>query len=298
MKVPILLILLLLDTSFIFAQSKNLKGQVLDAQDDKPIEFAQIFIPQTTIGTISDELGRFLLEIPENISADSIAIFVLGYQRQTLSAIDFGRSANKTIRLFQDTYRTSEVEVVSKHCKKMKTKDWGTNSNSGPGLFSANLGTQIAVYFSNSQQKAGYIKNIAYYIGSDGIPDTKFRVRMYHADGKDGAPGSDLLIENVVVHAKNGEEWVNINIAKYGLEVPPDGFFVAMEWLPENSPKAEYGVGHIRGQVLCAVLESRKSDDITWSCDFLSGEWKKHSKSAEQNNTISAMIRAKVALCP
>ena len=71
-----------------------------------------------------------------------------------------------------------------------------------------------------------------------------------------------------------------------------------MEWLPENSPKAEYGVGHIRGQVLCAMLESKKTDDLTWSCDFLSGNWNQHQKMKNQKNTIHTMIRAEVSICP
>ena len=298
MRSQLLLILGIVAPLLVLAQSKNLSGRILENANAKAIEFAQIFIPKTAIGTISDEKGNFTLSIPDNISADSFSIFVLGYKSRTLSIVDFQSSTDKNIGLVADTYSGAEVEITAKGCQNMKVINWGTTSNTGPGLFSASLGSQVAMYFPNSKSKSGYIKKVSFFISSDGIPDTKFRVRIYYADGENAAPKSDLLVHNIVAHAEAGNEWVNIDVSSYNLEVPSDGFFVAMEWLPENSPKAEYGVGHIRGQVLCAMLESKKTDDLTWSCDFLSGNWNQHQKMKNQKNTIHPMIRAEVSICP
>ncbi len=287
--------------NFGFAQKPTiLQGEVLDAQNRQPIEFCQVFFLGSAVGTISDEQGRFRLELSSTNNAlqDSFTVSVLGYEKAILSLSDFQKLQYPQIFLKPVEYKGSEIEVVSKHCKKMKNTDWGVIAKDGLGLFSAGLGAQIARFFPNTKGNAGYIKQLYYFIGEDGVPDTKFRVHIYRADGLDGAPGTELLPENLIVHAQKGKEWVKIEVAKYGIEVPLEGFFLAMEWLPDNSTKATYGQGNIMGQVLCAVLESKQSENLTWSCDFMSNQWKQHLKNPEQKQSISPMIRCRVALCP
>jgi hypothetical protein len=279
------------------AKAQTFQGQVVDAQSKKPLEFVQVYIPQTTVGTISDMDGKFSIGIPGNIEADSFTVFVLGYEQQSLPIKAF-QEANKQVFLKSTAYQMNEVEVISKGCKKIKKKIWGPNAKKGLGFFYVALGAQIAVYIPNDKQKVGYLESVRYYIAQEGIPDTKFRVRVYAADGKDGGPGTDLLHENILLQASQGEEWIELNMTDYNIELPEDGLYVAMEWLPENSPRARYGTGQIRGQVLGGILTSKKKEEVTWSKDFLSGKWKQHQKNKDQENTISPLINVRVGLCP
>lgn len=291
---PLIILLLLIP---LFSLAQNFQGQVFDAKTQEALEFVQVFLPNTSIGTISDIEGKFKLEIPDNIQADSFIVFVLGYEQQKRSIQEFIKGDQKVL-LQSTAYEINEVEVISKRCKKIKKKIWGPKSKKGLGFFYVALGAQIAVYIPNEKQKIGYLESVRYYISEEGIPDTKFRVRVYATDGKNGGPGSDLLHENLLLQGNRGAEWIELSMKDYNIELPKDGLFVAMEWLPENSPRAKYGAGQITGQVLGGILTSKKDVDVTWSKDFLSGKWKQHRKNKEQGNTISALINAQVALCP
>ena len=55
----VLLIILLISGNRIYAQKKELRGRVVDAETGKPLEFVTIFITNTTLGTLTDEKGKF-----------------------------------------------------------------------------------------------------------------------------------------------------------------------------------------------------------------------------------------------
>ncbi len=298
---PMVLLRLILILSFpisSFAQQLVLRGQVIDAKQQTALEFVQVYIPQSSVGTISNAAGNFELELPDSIQADSIVVFVLGYESQRLAIADHLKSDGK-IFLQATSYQIDEVEVISKRCKKIKRKTWGPKAKEGLGFFYVALGAQIAVYIPNPKNQLGYLEKVAYYIAPEGIPTTRFRVRVYAADGQNGAPGSDLLHENLIIQAPEGETWVEWDMTSHNIELPENGLFIAMEWLPDQSNSVQYGLGQITGQVLGGFVDnSRKVQEVTWSKDFLSGKWKKHRKNEQQNNIVTALINAKVALCP
>jgi hypothetical protein len=68
-----------------FSQITKVMGQVTDSQTSEPIPFANIILPGTTIGTLTDFDGQFALEFTSN--ADSIRAFLIGYNSVTRKLI-------------------------------------------------------------------------------------------------------------------------------------------------------------------------------------------------------------------
>lgn len=60
-KIPGICILLVLIPLFVYAQSGIIKGIILDGQTNQPLPYASVYINHTTIGTSTDEQGRFQL---------------------------------------------------------------------------------------------------------------------------------------------------------------------------------------------------------------------------------------------
>ncbi len=61
-----LILLFLIATScYSFGQSKTIEGVVIDAKSKAALAFATIGIKGTTIGTVTNSEGRFILSIPE-----------------------------------------------------------------------------------------------------------------------------------------------------------------------------------------------------------------------------------------
>lgn len=77
-----LLIVFCLLTILVQAQRKQLSGIIVDAHSDEPIPFASISFPGTSIGTLTDSVGHFYLNL-DKWPADSLLITCVGYQHYT-----------------------------------------------------------------------------------------------------------------------------------------------------------------------------------------------------------------------
>ena len=59
----IFFIVLLFAGNFVEAQKRELRGRVVDEHTGKPLEFVTIFITNTTLGTLTDEKGSFVIAL-------------------------------------------------------------------------------------------------------------------------------------------------------------------------------------------------------------------------------------------
>ncbi|UOR05754.1 carboxypeptidase-like regulatory domain-containing protein [Hymenobacter aerilatus] len=104
-----LLLLFALINEYALGQS-TLSGQVLDAQSSKPLEMANVFFANTTVGTPTDAQGKFAFP---TLKAGSYTLVVshLGYQlyKQTITVADAPQTF--IIQLAPTTNQLSEVVV-------------------------------------------------------------------------------------------------------------------------------------------------------------------------------------------
>lgn len=102
----IFIFLLTIIPFFVFSQTKTITGNIVDANED-PIIGATIMVKGTTIGTISDTNGNFILNnVPENAV---IQISYIGYSTQEIPVI--GKTSFKIV-LQEETQTLEEVIVV------------------------------------------------------------------------------------------------------------------------------------------------------------------------------------------
>lgn len=87
-------------------QKKQIKGQVTD-QKGAPIPGATIVVQGTTIGTITDTNGKFLLEIPAE--SKILAFSFVGYKSQQ---IQIGNKTTITVVLEEETVGIEEIIAV------------------------------------------------------------------------------------------------------------------------------------------------------------------------------------------
>jgi len=120
MKSKILLLILLLITSSLFAQEIAISGKILSSKDSKPICYASIGISNSYIGTISNDSGDFQLKLSSSHSQDTVTISAIGYKSQKIAIEEFNQSSNQIIYLQAHTYSLNEVIVTN---KKLSAKD-------------------------------------------------------------------------------------------------------------------------------------------------------------------------------
>jgi len=88
-------------------QSGSVSGVVLGANDNEPVIGANVVVPGTSVGTITDADGKFQLTVPAGKS--TLQVTYLGYQTQTVS---IGSQTYLTIKLSIANQSLDELVVV------------------------------------------------------------------------------------------------------------------------------------------------------------------------------------------
>src|SRR5699024_12360051 len=89
-------------------QQQVIKGHVLDQQTRQPLIGANITVPNTTKGTVTDRQGNFELALDSNVR--QIQVSYIGYVRQNITLGGEGKFLN--ILLEPDNVALNEVQVV------------------------------------------------------------------------------------------------------------------------------------------------------------------------------------------
>ncbi len=111
-KIKILTILLFCFLS-VYSQ-KTLTGIVRSNESNQPIAFTNIFIENTSIGTISNEDGFFELIIPSEYSNSILIFSSLGYKSHRTKISDFSNENKISIKLTEYIEQLEEVTINSR----------------------------------------------------------------------------------------------------------------------------------------------------------------------------------------
>jgi hypothetical protein len=169
------------------------------------------------------------------------------------------------------------------------------------------LGTKMAVYCKNPNQSVkGKISVVRFYIGEEGIYNAPFKVHIYSLNAADSTPGSDLILDNLIVSAdKKG--WFEVNVSKYGIDVPANGFFVAMDWIftksdykQDTTKYKSHGEDYTTqgyGQTIGTVTDSPDLGSITYFKTLGGRRWGRFTLPDEKGKThiINALMQAEVS---
>lgn len=98
-------------TTFGFAQNyTEYKGEVIDQNSNKPLEYATISVVDTNISTITNSEGEFILKIPNATTAKNLQVTLLGYQTKVVALANL-TSTKSIIKLAVAVTQLSEVNI-------------------------------------------------------------------------------------------------------------------------------------------------------------------------------------------
>lgn len=120
MKVFSLVLILLVFPFFLVAQNASLNGKVVDATSNEPLPFVNILVSGTTVGTVTDENGRFVLN---NIKPGFVRIEAsfVGYKKAISSEIEINRTSTPFVELKMERSQSEIEEVTVKASPFRKT---------------------------------------------------------------------------------------------------------------------------------------------------------------------------------
>ena len=108
-----IIIIFSLYSTVIFSQESrySLDGKIVDASNNNPVEFANIGIEGTFLGTASDIDGVFKLSIDKKYSDFDVVISAVGYQSKKLKVKELAEEGVQTINLTPANYGLSQVDI-------------------------------------------------------------------------------------------------------------------------------------------------------------------------------------------
>ncbi len=237
-----LLLVLALPTG-VRAQQTPFTGVVIDAVSGQAVPFAVVEIRSQRVGVQATEQGTFSLALPAVLApTDSVQVSSLGFSPRVV-AMPGPSPCRLALRPLAVTLSEAVVRANLAPLVRIGPVENGDRFGYGGGAklsADSSTGWQVARHFA--APPAGTIQAVRFYVKPASqcgkiSAQAPFRVRIYAADGPQGAPGTDLITTSLLTAAtKKG--WHEVNLSKLQLPVPAAGFFVAMEWL---YTKAEFG---------------------------------------------------------
>jgi len=248
MRIIYFYLLLLL---FVSANSQNIiKCKVLDSASKAPVMFANAGIVSKGFGTVTDEKGEFTLNVPDSLMTEKIRISILGYKSKNISLKNLINTP--VVYLSESTYNLSEVAVKPKKTKHKVLGNETKTKTSQCGFTSNKLGCELGVKL-NIKHKETWLKKLSFNITTNIYDSLIFRVNIYKKD-KDGQPGENLLMKNLLVRPATKTGLVEVDLSNLYLFVDDD-VFVSIEWIRD--------FGDIKG--------------LYFSCQLFGGTWYKQA---------------------
>lgn len=124
-----LLSLLLLIPADTAAQQSTIRGEVTDRENLAPIANATVQVVDTDLGALTDQNGRFTLEVSPG--THQIRVTMIGHQTAFRTVtVDEGESVDLTIRLPVSTVQLEELTVTTLAARETRREELGTDIES------------------------------------------------------------------------------------------------------------------------------------------------------------------------
>jgi len=285
--------ILLFPSLFSYSNTDRVYGTVKN-DEGKPIDLCVIKAANSNHATYSNQRGEFSLEYDAD-STHSVILFCMGYETKEVS---IGGDTLRVV-LKRKANKLNDVVVSADQDRgKIKQGLLGKKNLKPFGICTGDTGNEWAIYLATDSSRHGLLENIYFYITDEGIPDSRFRVHVYDIDS-DYMPGNDLMDSTVIIHAKEGNEWISADVGSRHIPVGR-GVFISMEWISGygNNPalvtsKKFPAQPAFNGQVLAGTEGYHKQFSLCYVRRNINRPWKYLVMAGNaRRNVVNPMIYA------
>lgn len=222
---------LLITSLFIISASLSgqfIKGIIIDATDSIPLQYASIGINNTSIGSITNELGEFSLETKKSTLKATVAFSMLGYESKTFHIQELTHKFN-TIKLERKSFNIEEVIITP----NIKSSEIGTTSFSlgggvcGWGGVKFGQGHEIGIKLNLGEKFVKPI-SLSFRIHKQSFDSTMLRLHI--RDIKNDQPNNELIDTNILFTATKSSGWIDVPLDKYDIYLKNE-VVLSLEWV-------------------------------------------------------------------
>ncbi|WP_036154330.1 carboxypeptidase-like regulatory domain-containing protein [Maribacter forsetii] len=258
MKKSIFTITILLFTYSIFSQNV-VSGTVVDSETNETIPYVNIGILKQTLGTVSNESGKFEFEVKDDFMKDTIRVSSIGYKTISLVASDFIKKmkVNAVLPLTADVTELNEVTITARELKE-KVLGNKARSKSLKLSFSVNeLGNELGTKI-NIKHNPTFLKSFNTHIVTNTNTSLKYRLNIYSI--KNGLPDKKIVNENIIfpIDVEKGD--FSLNLEKYRIYVEDD-IYCTIELI--ETPNEDDDIG-FSGSLFGHAMIVRTTSQAEW----------------------------------
>lgn len=262
MKRTIYLFLLLqISFSQVFSQEIEMSGILIDSKTQAPIEFVNIGIQNKNKGTISNLDGKFHLEIPTELSQDSLTISHVNYE---ILKIPIRNIKDKILYLEPITNELNEVVISNKKKRHRKVGVKSYNPLLWGRAISKDKDIIEMAQRINIPNKSVKVKHANIYLRR-GFEADSIYIRINFYRNVDDAPGEKIVFQNLVQQKRIEPSWIQMDLTEYDIYLEED-FFIGIEFIPDFKKPLEVWAGGIMTK---GGAYSRRNSQGSW--DKVSG---------------------------
>jgi hypothetical protein len=251
---PILFILVVFGR-YTFAQTQS-SGNVIDAVTNEKLPFVNVGIIGKGIGTVTNNDGNFILNLPAN-GSDSLRISMVGYVPQSFLVADLAeRASHLNIKLVPAVNELKEVKVKNRKWKTAILGNTTKSQNKDIGVGTNRLGDEIGAIIKIKRSPT-WLKQFNASIVESAGDTVRLRLNIYSI--KDGLPDKNLLQDNIITTVRKGDRQITINLDPYNIVVD-DNFLISLETIQNISGRGLM----FSASLLSSALIARETSQAKW----------------------------------
>jgi hypothetical protein len=214
---------------------QQISGTVFELNSNAPIEYVNIGVVGKNIGTVSDENGKYTLQIDPEFHSDTLKFSSIGYYPYSVQVADFIKQNNGSVILEKRDYELAEVIVRP---RRVRERTLGATTRNKFAVASMGDSTrmhggEIGVLMRNN--RTAYLKEVNINFAVCTYDVLSYRVNVYKA--LPNRQFENILTEPVYVTTTKEETENTVTIDVRHLNLVIEGnFLVSIETFKDLGP--------------------------------------------------------------
>lgn len=279
-----LLTLLFIGIGLMTAQNRRVTGVVVSDEDGQPVVGASVLVKGTTVGTVTDYDGKFVLgSVPAD--AKTLVVSYIGMQKQEVAI-----KPTVTVSLKPDAQQIDEVVVTAMGMKKER-KALGYAAQD---LKAEQLSTQGTTSLASAMQ--GKLTGVEIH-QSSGMPGASSQIVIRGARSFDGNNQPLYVIDGMPISTEadysTGNSVTGANISDRSIDINPEDI-ESINVLKGQAASALYGIRASNGVIVITTKRGSKLNQkpqitvsTNLSAERVSRKFERQTTYA-QGNSVSA----------
>lgn len=203
-------------------------GIIKNKDTGEKLQYVNIGIKNSIVGTVSDLNGNYQLKVPDSLSNNKLTFSSIGYNELSLKISNFRVDTIINVNLQPETYTLSETNILSNYLKQRKRGLKSKNKKMVVAINGKSFGSEVGSPI-RIRHKETLLKTFHFNIITIKPDSAVFRLKIYNMSGD--TIGANLLNKDIlfIIRKDNLGEY-QVNLIPHNIVVNND-IFISIELL-------------------------------------------------------------------